>query len=153
MSDMDAVNAMLAGGGGKAAAFPEIGTIVRGVILAADVRDQTEMGSNEIKRFPDGNPMRQLVITLQTDERDASIEDDDGTRRLYAKGAMIAAIRKVTPDGMQIGGKLAVKYTGNGVAAQKGWNPPKEYRAQYEPPAIRVPDDDAPIDGSEVDPF
>lgn len=158
MSDLDAVNAMLAGAGGKAAAFPEVGTVVRGVILAADIRDQTEMGTGEIKTYADGNPMKQLVITLQTALRDADDEDDDGTRRLYARGAMIAAIRKVTPDGLRLGGTLAVKYTGNGVAAQKGWNPPKEYRAQYEPPAVafddNVPDDpDGPPSSRDIEPF
>lgn len=153
MSGMDDVNAMLAGTGGKAAAFPTVGTVVRGVVVDAEVRDQTEIGSGEVKTYPDGNPMKQIVITLQTEDQDESIEDDDGVRRVFAKGAMLFAIRKVTPDGLRIGGKLAIKYTGDGEPAQKGWNPPKEYRAQYEAPAIMVPGHDGPIANRDIDPW
>jgi hypothetical protein len=33
-----------------------------------------------------------------------------------------------------------MKYKGDGVPTQKGFNPPKEYVAKYEPPTIAVDD-------------
>ena len=66
--------------GGKSAAFPDVGAAVTGIVVASERREQTEFGTGEVKRFDDGNPMMQVVITLQTEERS---DDDDGIRLLY----------------------------------------------------------------------
>jgi hypothetical protein len=79
------------------------------------------------------------VFTIETDERDASKPDDDGVRRIFAKGGMLTAvrdaIRKTGHTGDFVGGTLAVKYSGNGTAKQAGFNPPKEYQAIFTPPS------------------
>lgn len=133
------VNEFLSSIGGQAAKFPTVGTIVWGEILAADVRDQTDMESGKVLTWQDGNPRKQLVVTLQTDEQDD--EEDDGVRRVYAKGNMLYAIRQALGGRrLEVGGKLAVKYTGDGEPSRRGYNPPKLYWAKYEPgqPSIRV---------------
>ena len=148
MSSLEEANALLAGMGGRAAKFERVGDDTKGIILAVEVRPQTKMGTGEVLTFEDGTPRKQLVITLQTEERED--EDDDGVRKLYAKAEMTKAIRRVAPS-LAIGAKLAVRYTGDGEAAAKGWNAPKLFRAWYEAPAVTVPVGD---DGDEdVSPF
>jgi hypothetical protein len=122
--------------GGKSAAFHEIGATVTGIVVASERREQTEFGTGEIKRFDDGNPMMQVVITLQTEER--ADADDDGARMLYVKGSpntegsMAYAIREaLAGQPMRNGSKLQVKYTGDGVPSRKGWNAPKLYTARF----------------------
>jgi hypothetical protein len=136
-------NAFLMATGGKSAKFPEVGATVRGEILDMVVSQQTDMKSGAPKFWDNGDPMRQLVITLQTDERDADDADDDGIRKLYLKGgnkpttsqgAVAAAVKKSGASALERGGTLALKYTGDGEPSQRGFNPPKLYAAKYEPP-------------------
>lgn len=129
-------------GGVKAAKFEKVGDKVQGVILQSEVRDQTDINTGEVKRFPDGNPMKQVVITIMTDPMVQEDDDDDGMRRIYCKGQMVQALRealrKANVRGPADGGKLAVQYVGDGVAKQRGFNPPKQYKVWYEDPPRRV---------------
>jgi hypothetical protein len=139
-------NDWLMSGGAKSAKFPEIGTVVKGTITTPPtLSQQTDFTTGALKTWDDGKPMMQLVITLQTDERDPETPDDDGLRSLYVKGAMQAAvkdaIRKAGAKGLEVGGTIAVKYTGDGVAKQRGMNPPKQFAAQYQAPAAKAVDD------------
>ena len=135
-------NTFLSSSGSVAAAdFSEIGMVTRGTVTAAEVWDQIDFATKKKLTWDDGNPRQQLVITLQTDERGDA--DDDGRRRLYAKkpGSMLDAVQEaVGAAGLELGGRLAVKYEGDGIPAQKGWTAPKLYRARYEPPALPVED-------------
>lgn len=138
---MPSPDELLMGLGGRAVSFPNIGDAVRGTLLGAPrVAQQTDIKDNSPKFFPSGSPMLQLLITLQTDLRDG--EDDDGVRTLYAKANMLKAIRDAVvaagAKGLAAGGELAVQYTGDGEAAQKGFNKPKMYAAAYRPPAVAV---------------
>ena len=139
-------NTFLSSSGSVAAAdFSEIGMVTRGTVAAAEVWDQIDFATKKKLTWDDGNPRQQLVITLQTDER--GDDDDDGRRRLYAKkpGSMLDAVQEaVGAAGLQLGGRLAVKYEGDGIPAQKGWTAPKLYRARYKPPALPVDDFDDP---------
>jgi hypothetical protein len=72
MSTQTDPNAFLMGGGGRSAKFATIGDKIDGEITATEVTQQTDFTDGTPKTWPDGNPMMQLVITLQTDER----EDD-----------------------------------------------------------------------------
>ena len=129
----------LLAGGGASASFPTIGTTVRGRVLAAEAQQQKDIDTGEPKCWPDGKPMMQLVITVQTDERDASIDGDDGQRRIYARGNMLKAIREatrkagITSTPALVGADLAVKYVGDGEPTKRGFNPPKLYAAQVTP--------------------
>lgn len=134
----DEVIDFLLGAAGAPAKFPAVGTIVRGRVLSHEKRQSRDMDGNP-KTWDDGNPVWEVIVTLQTEDRDASIEDDDGVRRLFVRGQMLKAVRdslvKASWRSSLIGGELAVQYTGDGIPARNGFSAPKQYRAQFTPPA------------------
>ncbi|MGZ4610440.1 MAG: hypothetical protein ACXV2H_09310 [Actinomycetes bacterium] len=137
-------NDWLMSGGARSAKFPEVGTIVKGTITTPPtLSQQTDFTTGALKTWDDGKPMMQLIVTIATDEKDDV--EDDGLRSLYVKGAMQAAvkdaIRKAGARGLEVGGTIAVKYTGDGVAKQRGMNPPKQFAAQYVAPTAKAVDD------------
>lgn len=84
-------------------------------------------------------PALQLVIEVQTDQRDPDVEDDDGVRSIYAKGDMLRAIREATRSvkvrQIRVGGQLHVEYTGDEPLPKgKRGKPKKLYTATYTPP-------------------
>lgn len=131
-------DSLLMGGGTPSCTFPTIGTTWKGTVLAKETQQQRDLKTGEAKTWSDGSPMEQVVITLQTDARDPERDGDDGQRKLYVKGGMLAAIREAVRRAgattVEIGGTLAVRYSGDGVPSQRGFNPPKQYTAEYRPP-------------------
>ena|ERR1017187_47269 len=129
---------LLSGGGAPSAKFPTPGTTIKGVIEGIAYSQQTDLDGTP-KKWDDGNPRMQYVVTLVTDERDAEIPDDDGKRRLFVKGQMLTAFRDAVKasgaKGDLTGGMLAVKYTEDGEQKRAGFNPPKLYAAQYKAPS------------------
>ncbi|MGW4388234.1 hypothetical protein [Streptomyces sp. NPDC004685] len=133
---MDANSFLMGGGGAPTAKFPTPGTVVGGRILEPPtIEQQRDIKTGEHKTWANGDPMMQLVVTVQTDQRDPAIEDDDGKRRIFVKGVMknaIAdAVRVTGAKGLEVGGSLWVKYTHDGVAKERGMSPPKQYDAKY----------------------
>ena len=144
MSIDQSVNDLLTAGA-PTAKFDVVGKVVRGRVEAATVADQTDIKTGTVKTWQDGSARKQLVITILTEERDPTNSEDDGRRRLFAKSNMFTAIReavKKTGGQLQVGGKLAVQYTGDGEQKEVGLNAPKLFKAQYEPPAQSVSTDD-----------
>lgn len=141
MSTTD-VNDFLMGGGIAAAKFPEIGTVVKGTIVNTEVVQQTDYATGEPKVWSDGKPMMQAVFTLQTDERDAEIDGDTGMRKLYVKGAMQQAVRDAVKQAgaskIEVGGIIAVQYVADKASEKRGFNPAKQFKAQYKQPAAGV---------------
>lgn len=140
-------NAFLMNAGTKSFKFDQHGATVKGPIVSLDMQQQRDIKSGQPKYWDEAKaqPMMQLKVVLQTDERDG--EDDDGQRAIYVKGQMQQAVRDAikVAGAMTIeeGGTLAVKYVKDGVATTVGFNPPKEYAAQYKPPvaaAVAVTD-------------
>jgi len=141
-------DSFLFGGGGKSASFDTIGTTHTGTIIEPPrVENQTDIKTGEVKTFDNGDPRRQMVVVLQTDERDPSVEDDDGVRRLYVKGspkpesqsmtaAIGAAVKAAKANGLEVGGKLTVTYIGDGPQTERGLSAPKQYAAAYVPPWV-----------------
>lgn len=135
-------------GGAKvpSAKFVTVGDHVVGTVVDRTVSQCRTYESKELEFWPDGNPKLQLVVTLQTEERDPSIENDDGQRRIYAPkpSTMFQAIVDVThTKGLKLlpGGRLAVKYTGTKPHDNPRLNDIKLYAAAYEPPAQTQADD------------
>jgi hypothetical protein len=133
--------------GGGRSAFPQdcpIGTTVRGRVVAARKEQQTSL-DGALRTFPSGQPMHQLVVDVETDERDD--DDDDGVRRLYAKGgnftpdqgsgtSMAIAIRDALKEAgieMLVGSDLAIRKTGIGKRTKPGLSPPSLYTAKVTP--------------------
>ncbi len=123
--------------------FDTVGDTCKGKVVRAEKRQQTDPDGHP-KTFPSGDPMMQLVITVQL---------DDGTETsVYAKGgkyevadgkgtAMLPAIQEaVKGQDFRAGGLLAVQYSGNGKKTNPAFSAPKLYTVQYKAPAINIAD-------------
>lgn len=144
-------NEFLMEGGVPAAKFDTVGKMVKGTVAQAVVMNQTEFQSGEVLTWKDGTPRKQLVITIDTDEVDDELEGDDGSRRIYAKGQMLQAIRTAVRahGGIAEGGKLAVKFIKEEPSKTRGFNPTKIYQAWYEAPAKKTAIPDEPTETDE----
>lgn len=137
----DDVTAFLTGGGAKSAKFENVGDAVLGTIIAAKTAQQTDL-SGVPKTWDNGDPMMQLIITLQTEDREDG--DDDGTRNLYVKGskkdphtsagALVTALRAAGATTIEVGARLGVQFTGLGVPSKPGLSAPKQYVMRYVAP-------------------
>lgn len=126
------------------AKFAQIGATVTGTICEPPVvQQQRDYTTGELKFWSDGNPMMQLVVTVQTTERDPDIVDDDGRRRVYVRGQLKKAVQRAVKaagaPGLAVGGQLTVTYARDGQPTNPRFNPPKEYTATYTPPAPTAP--------------
>lgn len=142
----DANDVLMGGARVPTAKFDAVGVVVGGRIVAPPKAhqereyDRNNPGQGRPKTFPSGDPIYGLTIDVQTDQRDPSIEDDTGVRRIYVEGkrmkeAVRNAVQQAGAAKLEIGGTLEVVHTGVGQAASAGVNPPKEYQARYTPPA------------------
>ena len=151
------VEDFLMAGGVRSAKFDAIGDTVKGVIVERpQLRDQTDIQTGEVKRFRDGNPMKQVVITIMTDPPLHEDEDDDGMRRIYVKSQMThalrEALRKAGVRGPAEGGKIAVKFVSEKPPETRGFSPTKQYQVWYEDPPKRLDMGDPLADEPEDDP-
>jgi hypothetical protein len=132
---------LMGGGGAPSAKFPTPGTVVGGRITEKPtVEQQRDIKSGDKKFWGDGNPMMQLVVTVQTDQRDPEVDEDDGRRRLFVKGqmknAIADAVKATGARGLEVGGVLTLTYTHDGPVTQRGFNAPKQYTATYTAAAV-----------------
>lgn len=133
-------DAFLSGGGAPSAKFAAFGDTYAGQIVERPtVQQQRDFQSGEPKFWKDGNPMMQLVVTIATQQRDASKPDDDGHRRLYVKGALKAAVQQALKaagaKGLEVGGVLSVTYTHDGEQSNPKMSAPKQFKVTYTPAA------------------
>lgn len=152
---MSDASSLIMGSGAPSATFREVGTEHKGVVTALETMQVRNFKTKLPETWDDGNPKMQAVLTLQTDERDPQIENDNGVRKLYvsSKGmreAIAAAVRKAGSSQVLVGGKIAVRFTREGES-ESGLNPPKVYAAKYEPPPS--PAHDEPGDTGEYDDY
>lgn len=154
----DQLDDFIHGSKGAPSAFTKgdpIGTVVRGSVVKIDTGQVRDFETQQPAFWPDGNPKLQLIVSVQTDQRDPSIEDDDGVRRLFAPkpGAMLSAIstalRKADAK-LDVGGTLAVKYDSDKPNERRGLNPQKQYVAQYVPPVGNADADDLLATGGDL---
>lgn len=124
--------------GSKGLKFPTIGTSHSGTITSEPrERQQTEFSTGQPAVWPSGEPKMQILVDLQTEEKDDP--DDDGERTLYVssngmKHAIGKAIRDAGAKDLEVGGTLTVTYTGNDPQSKNPQNPKKLYTAQYSRP-------------------
>lgn len=123
----------------NSAKFENIGDSHAGRITAINQRPQTGMDGSPLT-FPDGTARLLWAITIE--------RSDGETVTLFAKGgrytpesgsgesmlsAIGSAVRAAEASGVDIGGELAVQYTGQADAGPG--KKAKLYTAQYRPPA------------------
>jgi hypothetical protein len=116
--------------GAPALKFTEVGTTHKGRIVAKEARQQTDYTTGDAKFWPNGDPMLEVVITLD-------VGGEEG--RLFARGQMLNAVRQAIREAgattLEPGGTLAVQFTHEEPNKNPRFNPIKMFRAQYQPPA------------------
>lgn len=134
-------NTLMMGTGSRSAKFETPGDKVQGEIVDIRTSQQTDPGTGKPKFWDNGDPMWQVVITIQTGDSDEA--DDDGKRAIYVKGgkkrqttekAITDAVKAAGARFPEVGGILGVAYTGDGVKTNPAFNAPKEYVATYKAP-------------------
>jgi hypothetical protein len=134
----DANDILMGVGGPPALKLDQQGVEVGGRIVSKPTaRQEHEFGHPENKKvFPSGDPIMGILVDVQTNQRDASIDDDDGVRRLYVEGKRLkAAVREAvqTSDapGLEVDGELYVTFIGKADEGGTPENRPKLYQARY----------------------
>jgi hypothetical protein len=128
--------------------------VVRGGRITDDpkIEDMTEMGTGAtIYWDPETRkrPKQQMVVTLLCDGSTGGALDertsatDDGKRRLYIRGYMVAAVREalqlVNAPGLRQGGELYVAWIDEKPSKTKGFDPARVWAARYVPPSVQMP--------------
>lgn len=89
------------------------------------------------------NPCKQLIVRIQTEQRDPAIQDDDGIRAIFVKGQMrtviIEAVKAAGATTLEVGGLLAVRFVEQ-VLLSSGFKQ-NVYEARYKAPASKAVDD------------
>jgi hypothetical protein len=132
-------NSLLMGGGVTGAKFDTIGTTVGGRIVREPVtKQQTDFDSGEPKFYADGNPMWQITVQVQTDQRKPDDATDDGVRAIYLKGQLMQAVREAvkvaSAPGLEEGGELYVTFVREEPNSRGRGNDKKVYSAHYKKP-------------------
>ncbi|KQR01463.1 hypothetical protein ASF74_07820 [Arthrobacter sp. Leaf145] len=137
-------------GNSKFVKFGQPGDTVAGTITEiSDQKQATKFNPNpqakrELDFWPSGDPVMEVWITLQTQERDQQDPEDTGLRTTVVTvnqkaGGQLAAImdacEAVKAPTPLPGGFLAVTFTGFDPQSQNPQNPRKLYAAQYQVPA------------------
>lgn len=123
---------------GTSAKLKDKGDSVTGIVTKPYTeRQATEYLTDKPKVNDSGQPVMMAVIELQTDQRDPSVDGDDGIRIVYAEkyGQRIAigdAIRAAGASDLEVGGRLTVTCTGE-APSSKG-SPLKTWSASYARP-------------------
>lgn len=118
----NANDVLMGGGGAPSAKFANPGDSIRGRIVAPpqayQERDyvKDKPGGGDLKFYPSGDPIMSVYVDVQTDLHDPSIEDDDGTRRVYIEGRYLKAdvrnaVRAAGASGLEVGGTLELTFT------------------------------------------
>lgn len=133
---------LLAQTGGVWAKFPTPGTTFAGEIIAApEVRQRTEFGTNKPLTWDNGDPQQEIVVTLKTDQRDQSVENDDGTRKVTIKAwgpqmrELKRAVAAAGDTDLRVGGRFSMTYSQDGEPSKPGFPAPKLYTMDYQAPS------------------
>lgn len=128
------------------ASFKTPGDVVGGKILEiSEPIQKKKFRKDELDYWSNGKPKMQVCITVQTDQRDPEIEDDDGRRGIWVLdafrntegsilNAVTTAIRNAGAKTIEVGGTLNVRLAGFDPQSQNPDNPRKIYQARYTAP-------------------
>ena len=146
---MSTANDILFGSGVPYAKFDAPGVTWSGRIVAISEPYQEreyvkgDPGGGAPKTYPSGDPIMSFSIDLDTGLRDATIEGDDGRRRIYMDGSRIKravrdAVKAAGARALVEGSHLSITYTSDEVPGDPRSG--KNYAAQYTPgnPASNV---------------
>ncbi len=142
MSETRSFDDILAGGSGvPAAKFKEHGDKVSGALVGKDTQHKAKFNpsdpsdKSELQYFKSGDPVLELILDLQTEERKDS--DDNGVRRVYVPFQMQQALQQAVSDAgiknaagkphLPLGAHVDITHT-HSVPSKGGGSPRKEYK-------------------------
>lgn len=140
-------NDILFGSSAPSAKFDQPGTTVGGIIASPprakqeqEWNQQTRRSDGPPKFFPSGDPIMTVLVDVQTNLRDPSMQSDDGIRTIYVQGkrmkdAVRDAVRQAGAARLEAGAELWVTFTHYGPAPSAGASEPKEWAVRYVPAA------------------
>lgn len=143
-SENNDFDALLMGRKGEPAAkFPHPGASIEGTVVAKEAAPKRKYSRNPnapveyevYKTGPNaGQPIKELIVTLQTALRDPAIENDKGLRRVFfpfqMQQEMAKSIKAAGGQGLPIGAWLRITFT-HEVPSEGGGSPRKEYSVEY----------------------
>jgi hypothetical protein len=110
----------------------EVGTKFEGVITdlrTVQVRNYDD--PNKLEYWDDGKPKLQIEVTLATKYIDPSLDEDDGTRRVYLFGQKLQAAKAEMKakgiDKLEKGFGFAIEFVGTKPSSNKRYNDVKLY--------------------------
>ena len=116
----------------------EVGTKFEGVITdlrTVQVRNYDD--PNKLEYWDDGKPKLQIEVTLATEYIDSSLDEDDGTRRVYLFGQKLQAAKAEMKakgiDKLEKGFKFAIEFVGTKPSSNKRYNDVKLYAIEVIP--------------------
>jgi hypothetical protein len=114
------------------AKFDTVGKVYQGTVaVPPEDRQARKFGTTELDTWPDGSPVMQTRIVLDLGNMELVA--------LYAKGdlakAITSALIAAKAADIEVGGHLAVKYTGTDPESKNPAMPKKLYEAKYQAPA------------------
>lgn len=118
--------------------FENLGDTHTGTVDKVEVKQVTDMDTNEPAFWSNGDPKMQVLVTLQCGI-DPTIQGDNGLRTLFVKGwgdqwkAFTAALAAAGMEDVQVGAKVTATLSGFGTPPKKGYNAPKIITYQIEP--------------------
>lgn len=137
MSDVsEAARAFLDGIGGPSLSFDAEHAGYIGQVISVALVDQTDPKTGEVKTFANGDPRKQLCVSLDTDLRDPANPDDDGERRWFVQWKAGAALKQAERGARQqigAGVWVACVHTHTDAPAKKGFSGVKHYAVKVWP--------------------
>lgn len=131
---LPSVDDLLQGGGSPSLSFKDakVGDSFTGVITATRaVQVRNYEDPTKLEFWDDGKPKMQIEVTLDTDYRDASIDDDNGERRVFLFGQKLTALKDALKakglTKLEIGGKFTISLAGTKPAKNPRYNDVKLY--------------------------
>lgn len=102
--------------GGTYLKWEHPGTTYTGIITDVSMRQSRKYESTDLDTWDDGTPKMQVVLTIATDYRDQSQQDDDGTRMISInlwsgqKKALVAACKAAGVTEPQVGQRFTATH-------------------------------------------
>jgi hypothetical protein len=124
----------------------KVGDSFTGVITDLRTVQVRSYDSGEPEFWDDGKPKLQIEVTLATDYLDPSLDEDDGTRRVYLFGQKLSAAKQEMKakglSKLEKGMAFTISFVGEKPSSNKKYNNVKMYGIAIEP-ATSNPDVDA----------
>lgn len=120
--------------------FESVGDTHEGTLTDVDLQPQTNP-EGEVQKFPSGDTKMQLILTLQTDERDPKVVGDTGVRKAYlswrAERKLKDAYKAAGAEGLEPNAHIRITFTGEEkVPGQMG--KAKLYDVEYTRPVFKA---------------